>query len=87
MALISTFHGKARAGEKQELGKSKSWGTALPFLNLIIIFTVSEQIFGILPTDSLGLGNQFPCVWMGWGRAGVCSKVPLSAKAPSFPSP
>lgn len=60
MALMSTFHGKIEVGEQ-----------AFPFLNRIVIFTTSEQISGISPTDSLRHRNQVPCVCMGWGRAGM----------------
>jgi len=56
MTLISTFHGKIEVGEQ-----------AFPFLNPTVIFTTSEQISGISQTDSLGHGNQVPCVCTGWG--------------------
>lgn len=69
-ALISTFHGKAKAGEKP----SQFWAW--------LLYLQSEQTFGMSPADSLGHSNQVPCVWMGWGQASVCSKAPLSSRPP-----
>lgn len=47
--------------------ETQKLGSSLPVPEPQCYFTVSEHISGIALTDSLGHGNQVPCVWMGRG--------------------